>query len=232
MPVYEYRPGTCRHCIGLNIAVVSVTKNLEAPLSPSDASVSSVSARTPSLRAQESIRQQWREVTCLQQRRPPLLLLLSTHIYSRRPTFFLPSPDPIRRQTFLVGFDTQNARIVCTQSLIAVKGGVKQPSHAIAHELETSPETCSCVAASDNGQLMAGAFGKNVRIYASNPSGFHSLAEVQVRKGRRKGGREGGTEEDVSLLLGVESREKFFFVFKHGKNKRSFASEPIKSGRS
>lgn len=67
-----------------------------------------------------------------------------------------------------------------TQSLIAVKGGVSQPSHAIAHEVETSPETCNCVAASENGQLMAAAFGKTVRIYASNPSGLYPLADVRV----------------------------------------------------
>lgn len=70
--------------------------------------------------------------------------------------------------------------ILSRQSSIAFKGGAQQPSHAIAHELETSPETCNCVAASGNGQLLAAAFGKNVRIYASNPSGFHQLAEVEV----------------------------------------------------
>ncbi|CAM9543911.1 unnamed protein product, partial [Hapterophycus canaliculatus] len=73
-------------------------------------------------------------------------------------------------------------------SLIAVKGGVSQPSHAIAHELETSPETCNCVASSDNGQLMAAAFGKNVRIYASNPSGFHQLAEVRADFAEKESG--------------------------------------------
>ncbi|CAM9104429.1 unnamed protein product [Pylaiella littoralis] len=73
-------------------------------------------------------------------------------------------------------------------SLIAVKGGVNQPSHAIAHEVETSPETCNCVAASDNGQLMAAAFGKSVRIYASNPSGFHSLAEVRTDFAEKESG--------------------------------------------
>ena len=67
------------------------------------------------------------------------------------------------------------------QSLISVKGIAGKPSYTIAGELETSPETCNCVAASGNGQLIAAAIGKNVRIYASNPSGFHLLSSVQVR---------------------------------------------------
>ena len=67
------------------------------------------------------------------------------------------------------------------QSLISVKGIAGKPSYTIAGELETSPETCNCVAACGNGQLIAAAVGKNVRIYASNPSGFHLLSNVQVR---------------------------------------------------
>eukprot|EP00903_Cladosiphon_okamuranus_P012539 g11742.t1 len=101
-------------------------------------------------------------------------------------------------------------------SLIAVKGGVSQPSHAITHEVETSPETCNCVAASDNGQLMAAAFGKTVRIYASNPSGFHPLAEVRADYAdkesgvnsmafvKRKAGGSGETEGSMLLATGGE----------------------------
>eukprot|EP00752_Nemacystus_decipiens_P006396 g5761.t1 len=73
-------------------------------------------------------------------------------------------------------------------SLIAIKGGTNQPSHAIAHEVETSPETCNCVAASENGQLMAAAFGKIVRVYASNPSGFHPLADVRADYAEKESG--------------------------------------------
>lgn len=69
---------------------------------------------------------------------------------------------------------------VARQSLIAFKGGAEHPRHFIAYEMETSPQTSNCVAASRNGQLMAGAFGKMVRVYAKNPSGFHKLAEFRV----------------------------------------------------
>lgn len=65
--------------------------------------------------------------------------------------------------------------------MISVKGIAGRPSYTIAGEIETSPDTCNCVAASGNGQLMAAALGKNMRIYASNPSGFHLLSTVQVR---------------------------------------------------
>ncbi|CAM9462851.1 unnamed protein product [Ectocarpus sp. 13 AM-2016] len=99
-------------------------------------------------------------------------------------------------------------------SSIAIKGGAQQPSHAIAHELETSPETCNCVAASGNGQLLAAAFGKNVRIYASNPSGFHQLAQVEAdfatkESGvlsmafldRNNSGSDGSRETDGGVML-------------------------------
>ncbi|CAM9542491.1 unnamed protein product [Laminaria digitata] len=65
-------------------------------------------------------------------------------------------------------------------SLISVKAVKGKPSYTIANELETSPETCNCVAASGNGQLVAAAVGEHVRIYASNPSGFHLLSNVQA----------------------------------------------------
>lgn len=70
--------------------------------------------------------------------------------------------------------------VVVRQTLIAYRGGSKHPEHAIAHEIETSPETPNCVTADTRGQLIAASFGRIVRTYANLPSGFHVLAEFQV----------------------------------------------------
>lgn len=93
------------------------------------------------------------------------------------------------------------------KSLIAVRAGATAPSHTIAFELETSPDTCCCVAASENGQLVAAAFGKTVRVFLSNPSGFHKMGEVEVGFG---GGQqvEGGDVWGPELLMTQESLDK------------------------